>query len=202
MGIIIIMAPEKIPAEPRPAMARPTIKTGELGAAPQMALPASKMTTDVRKTLSSPNQYNANTYPQYHVQDIPFHIVVLVEAAKDKLTGCRGEHICRAIPTDITQTMEFVGDCRNSRGENGSIQSYQEHCQEVCQQSQPEPQTLGLVEVVRAWTTRPGWTRWTARWTARTGRHHGTGLRSRTQRWLTSWKPSTVPLKLFFDIHI
>lgn len=51
MGIIIIIAPEKMPAEPKPAMARPAMKTGELGAAPQMALPTSKITTDVKNTL-------------------------------------------------------------------------------------------------------------------------------------------------------
>lgn len=53
MGIMIIMAPEKIPAEPSPAIALPRIKMGELGAAPQMALPASKITMDVKKTLGT-----------------------------------------------------------------------------------------------------------------------------------------------------
>lgn len=31
---MMLMAPEKIPAEPRPAIARPTMKAFELGAAP------------------------------------------------------------------------------------------------------------------------------------------------------------------------
>lgn len=53
MGIMIIMAPEKIPADPKPAIARPAMKTGEFGAAPQTALPTSNMTTEVRKTLQS-----------------------------------------------------------------------------------------------------------------------------------------------------
>lgn len=53
MGIMIIIAPEKIPADPRPAMALPKMKTGEVGAAPQMALPTSKITMDTRKTLQS-----------------------------------------------------------------------------------------------------------------------------------------------------
>lgn len=53
MGIMIIIAPEKIPAEPKPAIARPAMNTGEFGAAPQTALPISKITTDVRKTLRS-----------------------------------------------------------------------------------------------------------------------------------------------------
>lgn len=51
MGIMIIIAPEKMPAEPKPAIARPAIKTGEFGAPPQTALPISKMMTDDRKTL-------------------------------------------------------------------------------------------------------------------------------------------------------
>jgi hypothetical protein len=51
IGIMINMQPEKIPAEAMPAMARPTIKTVELGAAPQMAEPISKTTTLTRKTL-------------------------------------------------------------------------------------------------------------------------------------------------------
>lgn len=45
------MAPENIPADPSPAIARPAMKTDELGAAPQMAEPISKITTHVKKTL-------------------------------------------------------------------------------------------------------------------------------------------------------
>ena len=44
-------APEKIPAEPTPAMARPTIRAAELGAAPQTAEPTSKIPMEVRKTV-------------------------------------------------------------------------------------------------------------------------------------------------------
>ena len=36
------MAPEKIPEEPEPAIARPTMKAVELGAAPQMIEPITK----------------------------------------------------------------------------------------------------------------------------------------------------------------
>jgi len=50
-GIMIIMPPEKIPAEPRPAIARPKMKLAEFGAAPHRAEPTSKTTTDVRKTV-------------------------------------------------------------------------------------------------------------------------------------------------------
>jgi hypothetical protein len=51
IGIMIIMAPEKMPALPKPAMARPKIKTGEVGAAPHIAEPASKISTEVKKVL-------------------------------------------------------------------------------------------------------------------------------------------------------
>lgn len=51
MGIMIIMAPEKMPALPKPATARPKIKTGEVGAAPHIAEPASKIITEVKKVL-------------------------------------------------------------------------------------------------------------------------------------------------------
>jgi hypothetical protein len=42
--------PEKIPAEPRPAKARPTMKVEEFCETPQMRDPSSKMETLVRKT--------------------------------------------------------------------------------------------------------------------------------------------------------
>lgn len=42
------MAPEKIPAEPRPAMALPTIRASEVGAMPQMKEPSSKMKRAIR----------------------------------------------------------------------------------------------------------------------------------------------------------
>ena len=45
------IAPPKMPAAPRPAMARPTMKTGELGAAPQMADPTSNKKMQARKTV-------------------------------------------------------------------------------------------------------------------------------------------------------
>lgn len=52
---MIIIAPEKIPADPTPAIARPRIKDGELGAAPQRVLPTSKMMTHDKKTLETIN---------------------------------------------------------------------------------------------------------------------------------------------------
>lgn len=47
---MITNAPEVIPAFPKPAKARPTIKMVELGAAPQIADPTSKKPIDTRKT--------------------------------------------------------------------------------------------------------------------------------------------------------
>lgn len=57
MGIMIIIAPEKMPADPTPAIARPKMKTAELGAAPQMVLPTSKIITHDRKTLGIVHQF-------------------------------------------------------------------------------------------------------------------------------------------------
>lgn len=46
----IRIAPLKIPAAPSPAIARPTISAVEVGAAPQIALPISKIKRPVKKT--------------------------------------------------------------------------------------------------------------------------------------------------------
>jgi hypothetical protein len=48
---IITNAPLKIPAEPTPAIARPTISATDEGAAPHSALPISKMKIETRKTV-------------------------------------------------------------------------------------------------------------------------------------------------------
>ena len=47
---MMTIAPEKMPEEPVPATARPTMKTVELGAAPQIAEPISKSPIAKRKT--------------------------------------------------------------------------------------------------------------------------------------------------------
>jgi hypothetical protein len=49
-GSMIILPPEKMPAAPAPAIARPLMKAVELGAAPQIAEPISKTTIDRRNT--------------------------------------------------------------------------------------------------------------------------------------------------------
>ncbi|KAK5636419.1 hypothetical protein RRF57_012130 [Xylaria bambusicola] len=52
MVIMIMVTPEKIPAPPRPAIARPTMKTMEFGAAPQMTDPTSNKATVIKKVLA------------------------------------------------------------------------------------------------------------------------------------------------------
>lgn len=47
---MITMTPENTPALPAPAIARPMIKAVELGAAPQMAEPTSKVPMAAKKT--------------------------------------------------------------------------------------------------------------------------------------------------------
>ena len=47
-GMIMIMAPANTPADPNPAIARPIIKDMELGAAPQIADPTSKIRSVTR----------------------------------------------------------------------------------------------------------------------------------------------------------
>ena len=46
--MIIIIPPENIPAEPKPAIARPTMNAIEFGAAPQSADPISNTKTEIR----------------------------------------------------------------------------------------------------------------------------------------------------------
>jgi hypothetical protein len=48
-----------MPAAPTPAMARPTMSASELGAAPQMTLPTSKMMMETRKVILSGKYLNA-----------------------------------------------------------------------------------------------------------------------------------------------
>ena len=50
-GIVIRMTPVMIPAAPRPAMARPTIRASEFGATPHMREPISKTRMARRKVL-------------------------------------------------------------------------------------------------------------------------------------------------------
>jgi hypothetical protein len=51
IGIMISMHPEKMPADAKPAMARPTMKMTEFGAMPQMADPISNITMLIKKVL-------------------------------------------------------------------------------------------------------------------------------------------------------
>jgi hypothetical protein len=51
INVIRTIAPSKIPEAPKPVRARPRIKTGELGAAPQRADPTSNKIIQTRKTF-------------------------------------------------------------------------------------------------------------------------------------------------------
>jgi hypothetical protein len=52
ISTIMTVAPEKMPADPIPAIARPMMKTTELGAAPETADPISKtITADIEANL-------------------------------------------------------------------------------------------------------------------------------------------------------
>lgn len=48
---IITVAPENMPADPIPAIARPTMKALELGAPPQTADPTSKIRIAIKKMV-------------------------------------------------------------------------------------------------------------------------------------------------------
>ena len=50
MGIMMTITPEKTPADPEPAIARPRINAVDVGAAPHSAEPASKSAMEMRKT--------------------------------------------------------------------------------------------------------------------------------------------------------
>jgi len=104
---MINMVPEKMPAEARPAIARPRMKTTEEGAAPQMAEPISNMTTLIMKTLCllvSKRQLVQRNATEH----LLLHVVELVDAAVDKLGTSRRQHVGRAIPADVSQSLEVV----------------------------------------------------------------------------------------------
>lgn len=143
IGIMIIMAPEKMPALPKPATARPKIKTGEVGAAPHMAEPTSKMMTEVKNTLTRlVSGWELATMIR---QDIPFRVIKLKQTAKEKLRGRCCQHVGGAIPANVPQAVIFIRDLRNCGCDNGSVQGNKEDGQEVGQQCQPKPKSLGLV---------------------------------------------------------
>lgn len=64
MGIMTIIEPENMPAEPKPAMALPVMKTADVGAAAQITEPISKTTMTAMYvlpvTISTSSQKGAN----------------------------------------------------------------------------------------------------------------------------------------------
>ena len=71
IGIIIIIAPVKIPADPNPAIARPVMKTSEVGAAAQTADPTSKMKMTIKNVLVDVR----SVPPQNHAKLFTYHFV-------------------------------------------------------------------------------------------------------------------------------
>jgi len=55
---MIMNAPHAMPAAPTPAIARPTIRTGEFGATPQIKLPNSKIKIAIAKVVLSGKYLN------------------------------------------------------------------------------------------------------------------------------------------------
>lgn len=125
------IAPENIPADPRPAIARPAMKTDELGAAPQMTEPTSKIITHVKNILSACVSCCFFRQCKSSLDDLPLHGIKFVEPAEDELCGRGGEHISRAVPANIPQTMKFICYCWYGGGYDGSVKSHQEHGQKV-----------------------------------------------------------------------
>ena len=124
---MISIVPEKMPAEAKPAMARPTMKTTELGAAPQMAEPISKTTKLMRNVLFrfalGADGTDASQEPRWGILSLlPLHIVELVDAARYKLGASRRQHVGRAVPTNVAQGRELVGDARHRSREDGAVQ--------------------------------------------------------------------------------
>jgi hypothetical protein len=58
---MIIIAPVKMPADPKPAIARPAIKIGDVGAAAHMTEPTSKTIMQTRNVLCGRGQQTPGT---------------------------------------------------------------------------------------------------------------------------------------------
>ena len=129
IGIMIIMAPEKMPALPKPAMARPKINKGEVGAAPHMAEPTSKITTEVKNVLL--RVVSGLQMVAVFRRDVPFHIIELEQTAKKELRGRCCQHVGGAIPANVPLTVIFIRDLRYCGCDNGAVQGNKEDSQEV-----------------------------------------------------------------------
>lgn len=81
-------------------------------------------------------------------KDPPLHVVELVDAAVDQLSTSRGQHVGGSIPADISQASEFIGYTGHGGGDDGTVEGNQEQGHKVANQSQPEPDALGLEQVV------------------------------------------------------
>lgn len=82
-----------MPAPPKPAMARPRMKTIEFVADPQIAEPISKTRMLVKKVLKS--SLRSVTCPLAHEfhNDVPLLVVELINAAENQLGTGRRQHV-------------------------------------------------------------------------------------------------------------
>ena len=59
-------------------------------------------------------------------QERPFHMVEFIDAPEEELESRAGEHVRRAIPTNVAQTLKLVRDARNGGGDDGPVQGDKE----------------------------------------------------------------------------
>lgn len=87
---MMISAPEKMPAAPTLATARPAMRVVELGATPQ----------------------------QTGRRVRPFHAATLVKASKEQLEGAQSEQVCRPLQANVVERVEQIGDHGDGRGDD------------------------------------------------------------------------------------
>lgn len=145
MVIMIMVTPEKMPAPPRPAIARPIIKAIELGAAPHMADPISNKTIVIKKVLASGWLRAMSTrWAAQSRWDILLDLIKFVDSAKQELRRCSCKLIGRPIPPNVPQTVEFLGNLRCSSSDDGSVEGYEKQGQKDADYDGPELEALGL----------------------------------------------------------
>jgi hypothetical protein len=97
-------APEKMKAAPIPAIARPTMKAVEVGAAPQMTEPTSKTRIDHKKVHLT--EYNWYTLPemglkqaQVKAYELPYQPMSSRESKASVILGIAGVRMVRSCRT-------------------------------------------------------------------------------------------------------
>ncbi len=97
-------APVKVPALPAPAIARPTMKAAEVGAAAQRIEPISKSTTTVmnvhfegKKVCRAMGQQGGRE-----------RVSTYIDFAHGQLEGAEGEQVCGLIPGYVAKRVELI----------------------------------------------------------------------------------------------